>query len=111
LRAKILHFSEICKKICKIIVPQNKNSQISHNSHANFCIALFALSALSPSIVQIVQKVQSKFLHVSFVRSVSFNKNLHGDIDDIGDIANFATFANAFFLFGNNFWLFVMGKA
>jgi hypothetical protein len=35
--------------------------------------------------VQIVQKVQSKFLHVSFVRSVSFNKNLHGDIDDIGD--------------------------
>ena len=24
-------FSEICKKICKIIVPQNKNSQISHN--------------------------------------------------------------------------------
>ena len=48
--------------------------------------------------MQIVQKVQSKFLHVSFVRSVSFNKNLHGDIDDIGDIANFATFANAFFL-------------
>jgi len=34
--------------------------------------------------VQIVQKVQSEFLH--------------GDIDDIGDIAIFATFANAFFL-------------
>ena len=87
LRAKILHFSEIRKKICKIIVPQNKNSQISHISHANFCIALFALSALSPSIVQIVQKVQSKFLHGSFVRSVSFNKNLHGTFGTIGTIS------------------------
>ena len=63
---KFLKISEICKKICKIIVPQNKNSQISHNSHANFCIALSALSALSPSIVQIVQKVQSKFSLVHF---------------------------------------------
>ena len=60
--------------------------------------------------MQIVQKVQSVFFQSA--KSVNSAKSffLHGDIDDIGDIANFATFANAFFLFGNNFWLFLTNQ-
>ena len=65
-------------------------------------LAQLALSALKLIILT------ERFIFYS-AKSVNSAKSifLHGDIDDIGDIANFATFANAFFLFGNNVWLFL----
>ena len=65
-------------------------------------MALLAQLALSTSIltkltILIDPFFSSKVPKVSIVPS----HFLHGDIDDIGDIANFATFANAFF---QSFW-------
>ena len=59
-------------------------------------MALLAQLALSTSIL-------TKRFFFQSAKSVNSAKSffLHGDIDDIGDIANFATFANTFF---QSFW-------
>ena len=51
--------------------------------HVIFCMRILRILRLSPLIVSIISTVSCDFLH--------------GDLDVLGDIANIATFASAFF--------------